>query len=42
MQGVSDICFEPERDIIRAEMAVVLNRLSKFIDKRIQFTNEGL
>ena len=42
MQGVSDICFEPEREIIRAEMAAVLNRLSKFIDKRIQFTNEVL
>lgn len=42
MQGVSETLFEPERDIIRAEMAVVLNRLSKFVDKRIQFTNETL
>lgn len=42
MQGVSETLFEPERNITRAEMAAVLNRLSKFIDKRIQFTNEIL
>lgn len=42
MQGISDTLFEPERDINRAEMAVVLNRLSKFVDKRIQFTNERI
>lgn len=41
LQGVSNTIFEPQRDIIRAEMAAVLNRLSKFIDTRIQFTNEA-